>query len=89
MKPSKGIRPVSLSMNMVKYWLMKSELDVYPYSQLVADGKSGNMKLAVGCSYCPYKKVCWPNVRGFAYANGPRYLVEVVNEPQVPEIEVR
>ncbi|MGA0379612.1 MAG: EVE domain-containing protein [Candidatus Poseidoniaceae archaeon] len=25
---------------MVKYWLMKSELDVYPYSQLVADGKT-------------------------------------------------
>ncbi len=23
---------------MVKYWLMKSELDVYPYAQLVADG---------------------------------------------------
>jgi hypothetical protein len=57
--------------------------------ELVADGKSGNMKLAVGCSYCPYKKVCWPNVRGFAYANGPRYLVEVVNEPQVQEIEIR
>ena len=55
----------------------------------VADGKSGNMKLAVGCSYCPYKKVCWPDVRGFAYANGPRYLVEVVNEPQVQEIEIR
>lgn len=26
------------STNMVKYWLMKSELDVYPYSQLVEDG---------------------------------------------------
>ena len=25
---------------MVKYWLMKSELDVYPYAQLVADGKT-------------------------------------------------
>ena len=25
---------------MVKYWLMKSELDVYPYSQLGADGKT-------------------------------------------------
>jgi hypothetical protein len=57
--------------------------------ELVADGKSGNMKLAVGCSYCPYKKVCWPNVRGFAYANGPRYLVEVVNEPQVQEIQIK
>jgi hypothetical protein len=56
---------------------------------LVPDGKSGNMRLAVGCSYCPYKKVCWPDVRGFAYANGPRYLVEVVNEPKVQEIQIK
>ena len=40
MKPSKGIRPVFLPTNMVKYWLMKSELDVYPYAQLVTDGKT-------------------------------------------------
>jgi len=32
----------------------------------IADGKSGNQKLAVGCSYCAYKKECWPSVRGFA-----------------------
>ena len=54
----------------------------------IADGKSGNQKLAVGCSYCAYKKQCWPQVRGFAYSSGPRYLVEVVNEPKVPEIEL-
>jgi hypothetical protein len=50
------------------------------------DGKSGNQKLAVGCSYCQYKKECWPQVRAFAYSSGPRYLVEVINEPKVPEI---
>ena len=54
----------------------------------IADGKSGNQKLAVGCSYCAYKKQCWPQVRGFAYSSGPRFLVEVVNEPKVPEIEL-
>ena len=54
----------------------------------VADGKSGNQKLAVGCSYCTYKKVCWPSVRGFLYSTGPRYLVEVAHEPKVQEIEV-
>ena len=54
----------------------------------VADGKSGNKKLAVGCSYCTYKKVCWPSVRGFLYSTGPRYLVEVAHEPKVQEIEV-
>ena len=40
MTTSKGIRPVFLSMGMVNYWLMKSELDVYPYSQLVQDGST-------------------------------------------------
>jgi hypothetical protein len=52
----------------------------------IADGKSGNQKLAVGCSYCSYKKECWPSVRAFAYSSGPRYLVEVANEPKVQEI---
>jgi len=54
----------------------------------IADGKSGNQKLAVGCSYCAYKKECWPSVRAFAYSSGPRYLVEVHNEPKVQEITI-
>lgn len=52
------------------------------------DGKSGNMKLDIGCSYCSYKKNCWPDVRAFAYSSGPRYLVEVFNEPKVQEIKI-
>jgi len=54
----------------------------------IDDGKSGNRKLAVGCSYCSFKKECWPSVRAFAYSSGPRYLVEVHNEPKVQEIEI-
>ena len=54
----------------------------------IADGKSGNRKLAVGCSYCAYKKECWPSVRAFAYSTGPRYLIEVHNEPKVQEITI-
>ena len=54
----------------------------------IADGKSGNQKLAVGCSYCAYKKECWPSVRAFAYSTGPRYLIEVHNEPKVQEITI-
>jgi len=54
--------------------------------ELQDDGKSGNTKLAVGCSYCHFKKVCWPSVRGFIYSTGPRFLVDVVNEPKVMEI---
>lgn len=49
------------------------------------DGKSGNMKLATVCSYCEFKRTCWPGLRGFAYANGPRYLTRVEKLPDVPE----
>ena len=52
----------------------------------IPDGKSGNMKLAMGCSYCHFKHACYPNLRAFAYSYGPRYLTEVVNEPKVQEI---
>ena len=54
--------------------------------EVVPDGKSGNMKLAVGCSYCPYKHTCYSGIRTFLYSSGPRYLTEVVNEPKVAEI---
>lgn len=53
----------------------------------VPDGKSGNMKLPVGCSYCKYKFRCHPDVRVFAYSTGPRFLTEVVKEPNVFEIK--
>lgn len=54
----------------------------------IADGKSGNMKLAMGCSYCAHKFRCWPELRGFAYSNGPRYLTTVAKVPDVPEIKL-
>jgi hypothetical protein len=56
--------------------------------QTKEEGKSGNTKLDIGCSYCSYKKECWPQVRAFAYSTGPKYLVEVFNEPKVPEIKI-
>ena len=52
----------------------------------IEDGKSGNQKLSMECSYCQYKKTCWPELRTFLYYNGPKHLVKVVNEPKVPEI---
>ena len=54
--------------------------------QPVPDGASGNMKLATGCEYCPYKHLCFPNLRAFKYANGVRYLTHVEKEPKVEEI---
>ena len=54
----------------------------------VPDGKSGNQKLAMGCSYCHFKLSCYPQLRAFAYAYGPKYLTEVVHEPRVQEIKI-
>jgi len=53
----------------------------------VADGKSGNMKLPTGCSYCAHKFRCHPGVRTFIYSTGPRFLTSVVKVPDVPEID--
>lgn len=51
----------------------------------VPDGKSGNMKLDTYCSYCDFKHVCHPGLRVFLYSGGPRFLTEVVKEPDVYE----
>ena len=55
--------------------------------QPVPDGASGNMKLASGCEYCPFKDLCFPDIRKFKYSNGIRYLTKVVKEPKVEEVK--
>lgn len=52
----------------------------------IPEGKSGNMKLSVKCSYCPFKKVCYPNHRTFLYSHGPVFLTEVRKLPKVYEV---
>ena len=52
----------------------------------IPEGKSGNLKLAVNCSYCDYKGKCWPEMRTFLYSNGPRFLTHVERVPDVPEV---
>jgi hypothetical protein len=47
---------------------------------------SKNTKLDMQCSYCEFKKVCWPEARVFLYSNGPVFLVDVVDEPRVFEV---
>ncbi len=51
----------------------------------IPEGKSGNYKLPVNCSYCPVKHACHSNLRSFIYSTGPVYLTRVVREPNVPE----
>jgi hypothetical protein len=55
------------------------------------DGKSGNRKLGVVCSYCPHKFRCWSDsnngigLREFQYSSGPIWLTTVKVEPKVKE----
>jgi len=58
----------------------------------VADGESGNLKLAIGCIYCSHKRECWADcnqgkgLRAFKYARGNTYLTKVSKEPKVEEV---
>lgn len=56
----------------------------------IPHGKSGNMQLAVGCRYCPFKEECWQKdgLRAFKYASGPVYFTKVVSEPRVDEVDI-
>lgn len=57
----------------------------------VPEGKSGNQKLGIGCSYCPFKEECWSDSNGgkglrkFFYSRGPVWLTTVKKEPLVQE----
>lgn len=57
----------------------------YPDEEM---GKSGNRVLSKGCTFCPYKKRCWPNLRAFKYASGIEYLTHVEKEPTVEEVDL-
>lgn len=57
----------------------------------VPEGKSGNMKLGVGCSYCEFHDECWKDSNGgrglrkFYYSRGPVWLTKIVKPPKVDE----
>lgn len=57
----------------------------------VPEGKSGNMKLGIQCSYCAFKDDCWADANGgkglrkFFYSRGPVWLTDVKKEPKVDE----
>lgn len=52
------------------------------------EGKSGNKKLGTYCSYCSFKKECYPALRAFDYSKGPVYLTKVARPPLVPELSL-
>lgn len=47
---------------------------------------SKNTKLPIKCGYCSFRETCWPEARTFIYSSGPVFLVDVKNEPKVPEV---
>jgi len=49
---------------------------------------SKNKKLCTTCSYCPFKRECFPSLRAFAYSNKVEFLTDVVDLPRVPEIDL-
>lgn len=59
----------------------------------VPEGKSGNRKLDIGCSYCSFRDECWKDsnngkgLRKFYYSRGPVWLSVVKKEPKVDEAE--
>lgn len=61
------------------------ELPVRRFSP-VPEGKSGNEKIPMNCSYCPFKTKCYDNLRTFLYSTGPVHFSKIVKEPNVPEI---
>jgi hypothetical protein len=53
----------------------------------VPEGKSGNRKLGIACSYCDFKKTCWPGLQTYLYSTGPTFLTKVEREPKVERVE--
>jgi hypothetical protein len=51
------------------------------------EGMSGNIGLDMRASYSAYKHCCFPNLRTFIYADGPKYLTKVVRKPDVREVD--
>lgn len=56
------------------------------------EGKSGNRKLGIGCSYCPFREECWKDsnngqgLRVFGYSTGVKYMTKITKEPKVMEV---
>lgn len=55
------------------------------------DGKSGNRKLGLNCSYCDFKHTCWPKLETYLYKQGKNYkpvhLTKVARAPRVEKVE--
>lgn len=56
--------------------------------RIVEDGKSGNEILGFPATYNSFKYACFPNLRTFIFADGPRYFTKLVRRPAAHVMEV-
>jgi len=66
--------------------LVEGDMPTTRMAKVPQSKSSPNSKLPMMCSYCEFKKKCWPEARKFIYSTGPLYLVDVRSEPKVPEV---
>jgi CRISPR/Cas system-associated exonuclease Cas4 (RecB family) len=66
--------------------MVAGDIPVNRIPPVPASKSSPNMKLDKSCTFCDYKKECWPTVRMFQYSYGIEYLTHVEKMPQVPEM---
>ena len=58
----------------------------------IPEGKSGNMRIPSGCTYCPHKNDCWSDANNgagliaYKYASGIKYFTRVAVEPKVQRL---
>lgn len=83
---SKELRDKQIELESTKRLLSSDSMPDKCYDD-IPDGKSGNMKLHNQCSWCSWRKKCWPEARAFQYSNGITYLSKVRKLPKVKEIK--
>ena len=68
----------------------EDEQDGYKDRKTGAFRGNGNYYLGLNCSYCEFKKKCWPGLRTFMYKRGsgyaPKYFTYIKKEPKVMEV---
>jgi hypothetical protein len=65
--------------------MVQGDIPDRSYEDVPQSATSPNRKLPVSCSYCDFKKECWPNLRKFLYRSGPEFLTKVIKAPNVNE----
>lgn len=75
-----------------KHYMLSLPTEPPKCFQPVPEGRSGNERLPVQCSYCSFKFHCHRNsnegagLQAYSYSGGPKFLTKIVREPEVSNI---